>query len=1263
MKRERPTTNQTSVLPFTLANYGRDILFLRAMDWTGVDSNNDGVPDWWLWEYFGTLALNATNLDGDGNSLLSDYTNNVVPNAFSFTGISVTNNYDPSSSVPVQLAVTGYPYYVAVLVDDTNLNNAAWNPYSSATVTVNLGLVEGWHEVRIGLRGYADAATNAVWQWKRLKLDYTPPQLVVTQPMSGTVSVPMIQVQGFASEPLASITYDISNAAGIFTNLTGYVTGQNYDTNLLAFTTNYFQCYDIPLTSGLNTITVHAVDLAGNTTTTNVSFTLDYFGDHTAPALSVVWPLAGASIVDTSFTLQALVDDATATISASIVNTYGSTNTVAGLVEREGKVWVQDLPLGAGANTLTITATDTAGNTSTTSLTVYQSSVQVTVQPLTQLNQAFVTVRGTVNDPNVTLTVNGVAATISGDGTWEADNVQVKRSGAAILNVEVSSASQNRMAHALSGRMFQANDSSSGTDGSKQYVVRQPLTVGLTSYTGHQHLDSYGNDDAYSHWDETVDWTYDAGGFWHYTETVFYAPNDYENFSSDNTYGLPAGDPAIFEGSAILPPWEYADVSALKFYDGFTHWIWENTTQSRVMLEVQKPASATGEKLYLVQAAASEFSDPTDSRVDSTYGSLMNNSDLFGDAPLPPEWLTIQNQTLINSGVTNDDGAVWGYTVIQARAGASVDVTPSAKNFYAHDDYTFDVQATEINLQLAVDNNRDGNITFDMADQTTAAHPYRFWLNNDYDGYSGSIDDYADLDPSTGNDATNTTINCQRDLEDYTRLWLNVGDFVSKLESGELVVALEWTNTTGNPQVRLFLPEDWEAGGADYLTDKNAAAAQLADPCGQYLTDVNGQSAVKTNAPFLIPSDYWYWSSWINETPTNYLLFDAISRGSGQLVLALYAKDGVTKLAEGSGLYLKLQHVKEMYDRYTVGENPSAEPATTASLASGYSYDSTITAENNYILFVHGWNLETWEKDAFAETAFKRLYWQGYKGHFGAFQWPTGYGFGGDAWDVITDSRNFDNSESNAWASAPGLLGKLNDLNSTYPNHVYLIAHSMGNVVAGEALKLAETNQVVNTYVAMQGAISAHCYDNNTEDAPFPVFPGIVDDNTPNRYAHYPTNGAPCYFNGTAGAATYVNFYNANDFALNKWLFDQQTKPDHGLTSYPGYHYSSSSGFYKITGAGTSSTHYLDFPTNVYEIFAYCDEARCFALGAQVDVGGKFSGAQLDLKTIWPDDTSTSDTNQKYKAHKWHSAEFNFDNIQQKDFWNAVLGQSGFGLQ
>lgn len=63
----------------------------------------------------------------------------------------------------------------------------------------------------------------------------------------------------------------------------------------------------------------------------------------------------------------------------------------------------------------------------------------------------------------------------------------------------------------------------------------------------------------------------------------------------------------------------------------------------------------------------------------------------------------------------------------------------------------------------------------------------------------------------------------------------------------------------------------------------------------------------------------------------------------------------------------------------------------------------------------------------------------------------------------------------------------------------------------------------------------------------------------------------------------------------------------------------------------------------------YCDEARCFALDAQVNVGGAFAGNQVSLPNVWPQDSSG------YRAHLWHSAEFRSDNTRRSLFWNSVL--------
>jgi hypothetical protein len=190
----------------------------------------------------------------------------------------------------------------------------------------------------------------------------------------------------------------------------------------------------------------------------------------------------------------------------------------------------------------------------------------------------------------------------------------------------------------------------------------------------------------------------------------------------------------------------------------------------------------------------------------------------------------------------------------------------------------------------------------------------------------------------------------------------------------------------------------------------------------------------------------------------------------------------------------------------------------------------------------------------------------------------------------------------------------------------------MGNVIVGEALKQSGSSQVVNTYIAMQGALPAHCYDPTTQNR--------AAVNLPDFYASYWTSGAPSYFNGTVGAGSYINFYNQQDWALGYWGTDQNLKPDTGY----GYDFVAQQ-FHR----GTFFTTPLNFPTNTYEIFAYCDPAPSFALGAQANVGGAFlaSGGynQLDLDTTYSFGS----------LHKGHSAEFNSDNMNRWSFWDTCL--------
>jgi hypothetical protein len=1210
-------------MPFTVPLLDRtNALFFWAQDWTGVTGSGNATPEWWFWQYFGTLALSDTNLDSQGNTLLYDYHNGVDPNVILYS-LNFTNEYVNTSTAYGTIAILeGVPFYKAVLVNDTNFADANWQPYTS-NVVVNLNAGDGNYNILVGLRGWSSDAQQT-WLNAELILDTVPPMLAITNPATSTVGQPMIQLQGYANESLCALTFDVSNAAGVWTNRTGYTTSRFYDTNLLEFTTNWFQCYDISLANGLNTITLHATDLAGNTTTAGAGFILDFSGAANPPVLTVIWPQDGTQISGDSFTLQAQVSDPTAAVSATV-----GSDTVQGLVERNGKVWVRNLPLSDGTNMVTLTTTSATGNLGTTTVNVVKSPVTVMINPLSgaQLNLPAVTVTGTVSDLGSDVWVNGIQATVNGDGSWQADNVPVKDGGMADLDVEVYP---------------------SGTTGaavtSLKFSQPQPATVGLMSYSGQQHQDATWTDGTYFHEDNTVDWVYARGGTWHDFEISFLGPKDRENFTNTEVDILPSDE------NVISPPWEYANLQTVfSSYSGHLRITWMNETQTRVMIKPRGQAVAGATTLYLVRATALEVSDPNRSDIGYNivnFGCLMFYDPWwwYGDLPLPSEWLQINGQTLVNSGITNeDDDSIWGETIVSAPAGVNVDVTPVATQVHQNWNYTFDVQCNELNLQLAVDADRDGNITFDAADATSADKPYRFWVNNDNDGFDHGIDDYADLDPSGRSDADNLAISCTRDLEDYTRLWINTQGITRELLDGTFLLALEWKDVTDDPKIQFFQAAEPD-GGARYLMDYDTAQQQFAS-YGTHVIEWAHRNVLTKDNPYIFPANYWAKAGVSTNQPVAHLLFDAVSRGSGQLVISIYKNDGLTKLAESQPLCLKLQDVKEMYERWTVGNNPNSPPATRASRVTlPYSYDFSVPAENNYILFVHGWNLAPWEKDAFAETAFKRLYWQGYKGRFGAFQWPTQYGFSGII-SAIVDADNFDNSEFKAWSSGTGLLGVLNALNGSYPGHVYLIAHSMGNVAAGEALRLSGSNQIVNTYVAMQAAVASHAYDPTTDVRTNDLnCYGIgYRSHAPNYYASYYTNGAPCYFNETAGAGNYINFFNMEDYALAQWEVDEDFKPD----AHAGFSYNSAANRFYLTGTE------LDFPQHTYLIFPYCATAFCYGLGEQANVGGAF------LSLGEPNQLNLDATFDFGNTHAGHSAEFNSDNINQTDFWNKLLDQMG----
>jgi hypothetical protein len=588
-------------------------------------------------------------------------------------------------------------------------------------------------------------------------------------------------------------------------------------------------------------------------------------------------------------------------------------------------------------------------------------------------------------------------------------------------------------------------------------------------------------------------------------------------------------------------------------------------------------------------------------------------------------------------------------------------------------------------IRLSLDVNHDGTMdeSFSGPDNTTSDRPYVFWANNNYDRWTTSVldsapfqDDVASTDSAakslyTGlpvpdydyRDANGQRmIPCTRDLQDFTRLWVSgVSNTLSRLPMWS-TVNLSWQNNSG-VTIDVFQAADTD-GGNGYLTNMTTASNQLAPNWyvgrlgpGQSLT-LYQTVCTDTNCDNVT-------NIWLGQ----HYIFCGVTSGSDQLNLTITNDQG--SLLAQSSQYIQIQDIKQMYERWTVGDNDdnnalafAAPMSNTVPVANGFSpgaptqafqypYNEATDTNDDYILYIPGWNEKVWRKDRWAETAYKRLYWQGYQGRFGLFRWPC---FNISAVNAITRSHYYDWSEWNAWKTGQSLETFLaNTLNKNYPNHVYLLAHSQGNVVAGEALRLAPT-QLVNTYVASQAALSARAYDNTLPTNAASYYTITTSDPQGNYY----TNSAPSYFSASAGAGTYVNFYNPQDYALMGysinllashpgWLYDQSLKPDANLKFYyeapsptvpSGYYY------YPLV-AGNYQVVPLIFPTNTYEIFAMCAQSYSLALGAQTNAAGKFATRNQVNLNVFPYNFGST--------HIQHDAEFVSDNMTTAVYWLKLL--------
>ncbi|MCI0556102.1 MAG: alpha/beta hydrolase, partial [Anaerolineae bacterium] len=365
-------------------------------------------------------------------------------------------------------------------------------------------------------------------------------------------------------------------------------------------------------------------------------------------------------------------------------------------------------------------------------------------------------------------------------------------------------------------------------------------------------------------------------------------------------------------------------------------------------------------------------------------------------------------------------------------------------------------------VKIAVDANRDGEIDIDGdSDKTTEQKPFRFWCNDDrdvlFDGEEQDVDNQsgAGTKDSDQDEFGQDSIECNRDLEDFTGLAIKIDlaqlptDATIELKANGLGVNIfqgTWTDTLG------------------YLSNENRASMQ------RFASHI---ARLESGQSRPISRDLFH-----NDIAK--LVFEGITPSTSEdssieVIIKTKAGNPITS----SKTFIRLKTITNFYEHYSAGPSDQEGAAilnpAVAMTPLDYSKDPGLSTTDDYILFVHGWRMQPWERRRFAETAFKRLYLQGYEGKVGFFSWPT-------EWvdydtsrlvktiNAIGDLQHYDRCEVQARKSGLPLHNLLLDLRKQFgSDHIHVFAHSMGNVVLSEALRLhPKDDKLVESYASCQ---------------------------------------------------------------------------------------------------------------------------------------------------------------------------------------------------
>ncbi|HTB63909.1 MAG TPA: hypothetical protein VK737_09990 [Opitutales bacterium] len=404
-----------------------------------------------------------------------------------------------------------------------------------------------------------------------------------------------------------------------------------------------------------------------------------------------------------------------------------------------------------------------------------------------------------------------------------------------------------------------------------------------------------------------------------------------------------------------------------------------------------------------------------------------------------------------------------------------------------------------IQASLAVDNNRDGNISFDVDDQTSDTKPFRFWLNDD-DGSGNTSGDDVPQGAGNGNafnesgDTGAFCVNGAKDLVNYFPVYLNIGQLVHEFPpSANYTYVLSQADGAVN-----FLYTNLTLASAfDYLRNSTVLTGNSGfgetyesdEVCTQGVT-----GAIKHPIGNISSGAYTLSGNFVSNITSNtstswgVILVDGRATTKNPLVLTVY--DSSNHFVTAKELPLSIGNIEDMYREVNLRSGAGVPRASTGNidgpgLVSATTNDVSDFGRGTYVVpppnfpdgnssswifFIHGYNVGGDKARGFAAEIFKNLYWSHNKAKFVAVSW---FGDPYDSTSPVDLVSDYQMAVRNAFTTAPFLAHYLNS--PTFSGNKTIIGHSLGCLLVSSAI--ADYGLNVDNAILVDAAVSSEAFD------------------------------------------------------------------------------------------------------------------------------------------------------------------------------------------